>query len=242
MKLLTTILLAVLVALSSGKDTARVPDTTYTGNTVKVEVVSAATKESGDVVTERRHAETLREAKRTADATERLPRPTWVAAIAGSAAFFASLATLIVVYCTSRRQLRAYVHIEHPRVCKDTNQDIFAYSIEYSNYGQTPARNVRFSSKTLFQTRPLPNGFVFPQLKENPRAPIGPQQKIPWQHDVSPLRKSDAEFPEGQDYEYLFGVCVYDDGFTKNRKTNFRLYRKKGEDHFNVDDAGNEAT
>jgi hypothetical protein len=226
MKLFTTILLSTLFALSFGKDTLHTPDTTYIGN-------------SRGADDERRHAEIIREAERTATATENLPLPTWVAAIAGSLAFIASSITLLVVYTSGRKQLRAYVHVEHPVAHFDAIQRIWSYEIKYTNYGKTPARKVRFNIGTHFSKSAMEAGF--PVLTDNPRAPIGPGQTVPWLHFIKPERLIDEGFPGNTDFEYLYGSCHYFDGY-KPQITDFRFYRKKGEPYFNVDDAGNESS
>lgn len=240
MKLFTAMLLGALTALSFGEDSIRIPDTALAGNRGEVKTTPIK-KQADDRTTQRRHEELLHEAQRTATATENLPPPTWIAGIAGSAAAIIGLITLLNISGTNRRQLRAYVHIEHPTVSKNYLHEIFSYPIWYTNYGKIPATNFRFSIGIHFTKGLVDSDHAFPELKGNPRAPVGPGQKVQWEHSVEPKRQVNAKFPNDTDVEYLYGKCDYFDGF-QNRVTTFRFYRKKGEDWFNADSVGNDAT
>lgn len=193
MKIFTAILLGTLVALSFGNDSARLPDTTYVGNTVKVEVKSAS-KSTDDAVEQKRHDEILTEAKKTADATISMERATWLLAAFAFFGFLFGVKTFKETQKQSREELRAYVHVKveditglnelnawmSGRMSDDSNSVLITekdgrfwahnpprsrYRVSVSNHGQTPAKKVTADITVAYDSWPFPTN---PQITELP--------------------------------------------------------------------------
>lgn len=159
MKLFTAILLGVLVTLSFGTDSVRAPDTTYIGNTVKVEVESA-TKNTDDSVDQSRHDDILAETKKTRIATESMEDATWlmnwgtwVLAIFAVVAAFISWRTFKETQQQSKQELRAYVHPFKFASFLPTPGNRLRVVVEIKNFGKTPASFVRIRSSICIDKR-----------------------------------------------------------------------------------------
>src|ERR1700730_1665875 len=74
--------------------------------------------------------------------------------------FFALIATVCIMMCTAKRQLRAYIGVfvkRVPTVVVDTSPSAI---LSYKNFGQTPANKVRYWCKMIIE--PYPSNPRFP--------------------------------------------------------------------------------
>jgi hypothetical protein len=114
MKLFTTILLGALIGLSIGNEVVRTSDTTYIGNTVKVEVQSVTTH-ADDEAQQKRHHETTEIDRELVAYTKAMNLATWLLAVFAIFGFAFSWRTFFITRKQSKQESRAYVFISIPQ-------------------------------------------------------------------------------------------------------------------------------
>ena len=184
MKLFTAILLGVLIALSFGKDTIRTSDTTYIGNTVKVEIVATGANLDKELAKKQSSA-SLTYDSIAAYSNRDMVRPSVLGAIFSGGALFVGLLTLLYLRWQAKRELRAYLHIRHDTVDMPDPNDRFpqiphfqnlvdlvcgepapnppptTYPFRIENFGLTPAHHVLSWGNVIVAETENPNPIVF---------------------------------------------------------------------------------
>ena len=127
---------------------------------------------------------------------------------------------------TTRRQLRAYVHVASAAVRNSIDHKNAAVIIQFKNFGQTPAHKVRVWVGTHVQEFPLKNSLPY-QPADLPVAAdvLAPTRESTIEIPFSPLNAwESAQINAGKGAFWAWGEITYKDIFYKAHATKFRFF------------------
>jgi hypothetical protein len=123
---------------------------------------------------------------------------------------------------TSRRQLRAYIHVTRVEVRDFLN--IAEYFIQYENRGQTPAYKIEVSNCIALETVPVRSDLFDRQLEFSRHGALGPGGQTHFKKP-GPRQLTAAELADlanGSLAVWVFGKIRYVDAFGKSHTTTYR--------------------
>jgi hypothetical protein len=152
-----------------------------------------------------------------------------IAAIIALFQFFALVGTVLVLICTARRQLRAYISIENAARYGGGHSLTPQFSLRFKNCGQTPAKNMTywidaevhefpFDPVLISSKKEVMDGGELPPSMGLSVAPINIDKRA----SIPDARAE--EFNKGKIAFYIFGRLDFDDAFGQHRWLEFRLY------------------
>jgi hypothetical protein len=153
--------------------------------------------------------------------------PLLVAAASSVISFCALLVTSLQLLTTrrnARRQMRAYVGICLHKISNVTEGKKPLIQLTIKNFGQTPARNVRYWLNTKFEEYPLNN--VLPeQAFRSESVVLFPDDPNTFTFELAaPLNAVDmVGIESGSRRLFIYGHIRYTDAFKRDRNTRFRL-------------------
>ncbi|RWF23784.1 MAG: hypothetical protein EOS64_10050 [Mesorhizobium sp.] len=196
-------------------------------------------------------------AERSAATAERQELPAFVQIIFGGASTFVAIIALVVSFWTAitsikttQTQLRAYVSVFDFETTV-TNQNVrphIAFKVTFKNFGQTPARNLRFNLRWECGQPPfVEDSHATVVAIPEGRGSVGAGMTF-YAGDKTDLRLGQSEIQQVLDNKlsfWVFGVIEYDDVFGKQHRTRFRYSMNTGPMNtatFSPCAAGNEET
>lgn len=125
---------------------------------------------------------------------------------------------------TARRQLRAYMMIDHCTIEMLENNEGFILQATLKNCGVTPAYNAGIMGESFGDIYPMTEERPFLDREEGYTAPVGPGQTITAAYRIltEDALVTLAETKREQIGLYIQGVCGYSDIFGSKHTTKFR--------------------